>query len=94
MIEKFITFKEPHVIEDDEVRKGGIIFRSHAVLTSGEHILISDAKHGSGFAAVDETIVFKCDEEGNVTAWDGVMEARNTRTDEIVVRINTEGLEI
>lgn len=89
MIDKFITFKEPCVIEDDEDRKGGIIFRSHAVLTNGEHILISDAKHGEGYAAIDETLAFKCDDDGNVVEWSEIAGGRGLRTEDVVNELNS-----
>ena len=74
MIDKFVTFKEPLVVDDhiengNLVKKGGIIFRSHVTMTDGRHYMISDAKHGDGRFAIDETLVFPCDDEGNVTEW-------------------------
>ena len=99
MIERFITYKEPHPIADEFdavgslLRKGGMLFRSHVVMANGENFLISDAQHGSGYASVDETLVFRCDEEGNITSWDEVIGGASQRTDEIVHRLNTESLE-
>lgn len=94
MIDRFITFKEPVVIEDEIengilTRKGGMIFRSHVVMTDGRHFSISDAQHGQGGFAIDETLVFPCDEEGNVTEWqEGPWGGRAVRTEEVVRQMN------
>jgi hypothetical protein len=88
MIDKFITFKEPHPVEDTLAFKGGMIFRTHVVMTDGRHLLISDAKHGSGFAEIDETLVFECDESGTVTDWTEIEGCRLARTEEIINRLN------
>ncbi len=94
MIDRFITFKEPVVIEDDFengtlTRKGGMIFRSHVVMTDGRHFSISDAQHGHGMFAINETLVFPCDEEGNVTEWqEAPWGGREKRTEEVVNEMN------
>jgi len=94
VIDKFLKFKEPHVIEDELdgdnlLRKGGIIFRSHVVMTDGKHFAISDAQHGHGMFAIDETLVFPCDEEGNVTEWtEEPWGGRYMRTEEVVSQMN------
>lgn len=93
MIEKFVTFKEPTVIEDRFedgvlVRKGGIIFRSHVVMTDGRHCLISDAQHGSGIYTTDETLVFLCDENGDIADWTEIGGGRVMRTDEVIAEMN------
>jgi hypothetical protein len=92
MIDRFITFKEPHIIEDSDEKKGGTIFRSHVVMTDGRHVLISDAKHGSGFYEIDETLAFLCDENGNVSDWSEVCGGRFARTEEIVTLLNQGSL--
>ena len=94
MIDRFISFKEPVVIDDVVengilVRKGGMIFRGHVVLTDGRHFSISDAQHGQGGFAVDETLVFQCDEEGHVTDWEEApWGGRGMRTEAVVVEMN------
>jgi len=94
MIDKFVTFKEPVVVEDHFendtlVKKGGIIFRSHVIMTDGRHYLISDSRHGSDRFAIDETMVFPCDEDGNVTKWEeGPWGGREMRTEEVVNQMN------
>lgn len=88
MIEKFITFKEPNVIEDCDGRKGGMLFRTHVVLVDGRHVLISDAQHGEGMLRINETLAFPCDEEGNVTQWVEVAGGRDLRTDDVIREMN------
>ncbi len=94
MIDKFLKFKEPVVIEDhfenDKlVKKGGIIFRSHVVMTNGQHYMISDAQHGNGMFEINETLVFQCDENGNVDDWqEGPWGGRGTRTEEVINQMN------
>jgi hypothetical protein len=96
MIDKFVTFKEPVVVEDrfendTLVHKGGIIFRSHVVMTDGRHYLISDSQHGSGRFAIDETMVFPCDEDGNVASWEeGPWGGREMRTEQVVAEMNKQ----
>jgi len=96
VIDRFITFKEPVVIEDEIengilTRKGGMIFRSHVVMTDGRHFSISDAQHGQGGFAINETLVFPCDEEGNVTEWqEGPWGGREVRTEEVVNQMNRD----
>ena len=92
MIDKFITYKEPHVIEDEDDRKGGIIFRTVARLTDGKHVVISDANHGEGMFLIDETLVFECDEEGTVKNWTELTGGRGIRTDEVIRMLNQEEL--
>jgi hypothetical protein len=36
---------------------------------SGQHFLISEVHRGQGIGRVDETLVFPCDEVGDVTNW-------------------------
>lgn len=88
MIDKFITYKEPTVVEPNDISNGGIIFRTVARLMNGKHILISDANHGSGIYAVDETLVFPCDEEGTVSDWAELGGGRGIRTDEVIQMVN------
>jgi len=95
MIDRFVTFKEPTVVEDhfenDKlVRKGGIIFRSHVIMTDGHHLIISDAQHGSGMYEVNETLVFPCDDEGSISDWSEVSEwgGRFMRTEECINLMN------
>jgi hypothetical protein len=93
VIDRFITFKEPVVIEDcfengTLARKGGMIFRSHVVMTDGRHFTISDAQHGHGMFAINETLVFPCDEDGNVTEWIEQWGGRELRTEEVVNQMN------
>jgi len=90
MIEKFITFKEPFPVEETPMSKGGIIFRTHVLMTDGRHLLVSDAKHGSGFSEIDETLVFECDESGDVTDWTEVEGRKFARTEEILGILNSE----
>ena len=95
MIDRFIKFKEPIIIEDDNqggktLRKGDIIFRSHVVMTDGRHFIISDAQHGEGFSRIDETFVFPCDEERETTDWTevGDWSGREVRTEWVVNEMN------
>ena len=86
-IEKFVTYKEPVSMEENS----GIIFRSHVVMSDGQHLIISDAQHGNGYARVDETLVFLCDEVGAITSWSEVAGGRTIRTDEVVNELNESG---
>ena len=86
-IKKFISYKEPHPCDGE----GGIIFRSHVVMSDGQHIMISDSRHGSGFTQVDETLAFLCNEEGEITDWGEVAGGRCVRTDLIVNELNDIG---
>lgn len=95
MIDRFIKFKEPVVVEDyfesgRLVKKGGIIFRSHVVMTDGRHFMISDSQHGNGMFAINETLVFPCDESGTVTDWSEAPDwgGRDKRTEEVVNEMN------
>ncbi len=36
---------------------------------SGQHFLISEVHRGQGIGRIDETLVFRCDEVGEVTQW-------------------------
>lgn len=36
---------------------------------SGEHFLVSEVHRGQGFTRIDETLVFPCTAEGEVTEW-------------------------
>ena len=89
MIDKFVKFKEPVIIEDHDTKKGGIIFRTHVVMTDGRNLLISDSQHGDGLYFIDETLVFPCDEEGNVTDWCEVEGGRFSRTEDIINLLNS-----
>jgi hypothetical protein len=89
MIERFVKFKDPVIIEDSDNKKGGIIFRTHVVMTDGRNLLISDARHGDVIYAINETLVFPCDEEGNITEWCEVEGGRFSRTEEIINRLNS-----
>ena len=90
MIEKFLKFKEPTVIEEKDDRKGGIIFRSHVVMTGGQHLMISDAQHGTGYAKIDETLAFPCNEEGEITEWSEVAGGRMMRTEDVIRELNEQ----
>ena len=39
---------------------------------SGQHFLISEVHRGQGFTRIDETLVFPCTAEGEVTEWSEV----------------------
>lgn len=47
----------------------GIGFTTIVRLTTGRHALISEVRRGEGVMRVDETMVFACDEVGNVSDW-------------------------
>lgn len=89
-IKKFITYKEPITFECHD-GLGGIIFRSHVIMSDDQHLLISDTQRGKGFERIDETLVFMCDENGEVSGWSQVAGGRYLRTDEIVKSLNEEG---
>jgi hypothetical protein len=36
---------------------------------SGQHFLVSEVHRGQGFTRIDETLVFPCTAEGEVTQW-------------------------
>ena len=39
---------------------------------SGQHFLVSEVHRGQGFTRIDETLVFPCTAEGEVTEWSEV----------------------
>lgn len=88
MIAKFITYKEPHKVTGENGEETGIMFRSHVLMGDGRHLVISDAQHGTGLYRIDETLVFPCDEEGQVTEWQEVEGGRGMRTDEVIKILN------
>lgn len=88
MIEKFIKFKEPVIFGGRDGAEDGIVFRTQVVMTDGRNLLISDAQHGKGIYAVDETLVFQCDDEGEVTDWTEVTGGRFARTEDIIKLLN------
>lgn len=90
MIERFITFKEPHIIEDKPDHKGGLLLRTHVVMSDGRHFVISDAKHGEGWGLVDETLAFPSDPEGNITDWTEVAGGRFVRTEDVINSLNED----
>lgn len=92
-IDRFITFKVPTPIEPSMTGSttGGMIYKTHAVMTDGQHLIISDSRYGSGWAAVDETLVFMCDESGDITNWAEVAGSRMARTEQIICDLNEWG---
>jgi len=89
-IKEFVAYKEPIPFESDGV-ESGIMFRSHVVMSDGQHLILSDAQHGTGWLTVDETLVFKCDEGGTIVNWAEVAGGRGIRTDEVVSELNESG---
>ena len=92
-IDRFITFKVPTPVDPSMTCQtaGGMIYRTHAVMTDGQHLMISDAQHGSGWTAVDETLVFMCDESGEITDWTEVAGSRLARTEQVICDLNARG---
>ena len=82
MIEKFITFKEPHVIEgtDDD----GIIFRTHVRMTHGEYLMISEVKRKDYVGAA----LFVCDEKSCILNWEKTFGRANMTTEDIISYLN------
>lgn len=89
MIEKFISYKEPKPFISDG-KEIGIIFRTRVLMTDGRYLVISDAQHSEGLRKIDETLVFPCDEEGNVTEWIEIAGGREVRTDEVIKILNSD----
>ena len=58
-----LTYMVPGEIND------GISFRSIVSPAPGYHLLVSQVKHGVGAMKIDETLVFRCDVDGNITNW-------------------------
>ena len=72
-IEKTNTYMEPVTFDD------GHGFRTIVALSSGGHALISEVHRVvNGRMSLDETMVFLCDKEGNVTDWSEVFCASST----------------
>jgi hypothetical protein len=92
MIAKFITYKEPHKVTGENGEETGIMFRSHVLMSDGRHLAISDAQHGVGLYRIDETLVFPCNESGEITNWTEVAGGREMRTDEVVKNLNEDYL--
>ena len=90
-INNFLTYKVPTTIERSTHNAGGMIYKTHVVMSDGQNLLISDAQHGNGVYKIDETLVFTCDESGNINSWTEVAGSRNARTDEIVCELNKYG---
>jgi hypothetical protein len=91
-VDRFISYKLPVPVEPyTDSSAEDIIFKTHLVMTDGQHLMISDAQHGSGWAAIDETLVFMCDESGDIKDWVEVAGGRMTRTDQIVSDLNQYG---
>lgn len=82
MIEKFITFKDPVVIEGTD--NDGIIFRTHVKLTSGVHLMISECKRKNYIG----TSSFLCSEDGKVTSWERTLGNVNVTTEDIMSQLN------
>ena len=68
-----------------------IIFTTHVVMTDGQHLMISDTQRGAGYTRIDETLVFMCDQDGNIINWSEVAGSRYARTDQIVSDLNEYG---
>lgn len=68
-----------------------IIFKTHVVMTDGQHLMISDTQRGSGYTRIDETLVFMCDQDGNVVDWTEVAGSRCARTDQVISDLNQHG---
>lgn len=82
MIEKFITFKDPAVIEGTD--NDGIIFRTHVKMTSGTHFMISECKRKSYVG----TSSFLCDENGKILNWERTLGNVNVTTEDIISQLN------
>lgn len=90
-INDFLTYKVPTTIERSTRNAGGVIYKTHVVMSDGQNLLISDEQHGDGVYKIDETLVFTCDESGNINSWAEVAGSRNARTDEIIRELNKYG---
>jgi len=82
MIEKFITFKDPFVIEG--TNNDGIIFRTHVRMTNGEHFMISEVKRKDYVGAA----LFVCDEKACILNWEKTFGRANMTTEDIVCKLN------
>ena len=69
---KILTYMSPGQIND------GVSFQSIVSPASGYHLLVSQVKHGMGSYRIDETLVFRCDADGNVTNWCEMFSGRDT----------------
>jgi len=83
-IDKFLSYKDPHC---DDTR---IVFNTHVVMSDGEHLLISDVVD-TGAYKIDETLVFRCNENGKIKEWIDVQGARYSRTDDVIKMLNNNG---
>jgi len=92
-IDRFITYKVPMPVDPLMTGQsvGGMSYKTHLVMTDGQHLMISDTQHGSGWAAIDETLVFMCDESGDIKDWIEVAGGRMTRTDQVICELNQHG---
>jgi hypothetical protein len=92
-IDRFVTYKFPMPVDPMMTGQavGGMSYKTHLVMTDGQHLMISDAQHGSGWAAIDETLVFMCDESGDIKDWIEVAGGRMTRTDQVICELNQFG---
>jgi hypothetical protein len=82
VIEKFITFKEPHVIEGTD--GDGIIFRTHVRMTRGEYLMISEVKRKDYVGAAS----FVCDEKACILNWEKTFGRENMTTEDIISYLN------
>ena len=67
------------------VEGGGTIRKTVVQLRDGAgYVLLADAQHGSSPFVTDETLVFKCDVEGNVQSFSEIWGMWATRTEEVL----------
>jgi len=66
------------------------VFNTHVVMSDGEHLLISDVVD-TGAYKIDETLVFRCNENGKIKEWIDVQGARYSRTDDVIKMLNNNG---
>lgn len=92
-IDRFITYKFPMPVDPmmTDQAVGGMSYKTHVVMTDGQHLMISDTQRGPGYARIDETLVFMCDQGGDITDWTEVAGSRCARTDQIVSDLNEYG---
>ena len=91
-VDRFISYKFPMPVESyTDPSTEDIIFTTHVVMTDGQHLMISDTQRGAGYTRIDETLVFMCDQDGNIINWSEVAGSRCARTDQIVSDLNEYG---